>query len=348
MIRAFPIKGHVASYTLMEPVDTVNTKGALQKLGFYKTPKYGMTPYPDRYMFEGLKAFQKEQDFLPDGTMRAGGPTARRIQEVMDGMQTTAREIGEWARAPISTVPVKPATPAFRWPTMNFTPRAGIRDDALTDTENVDAPGIIGGSKRLRHRRETPERSLAKNSRNMDRLDQMSSDAVGIADESPLKETHADSTLQSDQQPTTPNKQEPHIPVYKPPPLANPIKGGKLRGSDSKFGAGYFGASRLRNGILGIHEGIDISADSGAPAMAVVTGEVTKVGNAYKADPQYPEAPNYRYIEIKTDSGYYVRQFYIAPSVKVKDLVTAGETVIGQVQDLGSGPIKGLPLAMVL
>lgn len=118
MIRAVPIKGHVASYSLMEPEDTVNTKAALQKLGFYKTPKYGMTPYPYRYMFEGLKAFQEEQDLLPDGTMRAGGPTARRMQEKMDEIQRIGREMSGRAKPTIAGVPKTRATsaaPAFRW-----------------------------------------------------------------------------------------------------------------------------------------------------------------------------------------------------------------------------------------
>ncbi len=34
-----------------------------------------MTPYPDTRMFDGLKAFQKENGLKIDGMMKPGGPT---------------------------------------------------------------------------------------------------------------------------------------------------------------------------------------------------------------------------------------------------------------------------------
>ena len=39
--------------------DVLKLKQNLQQLGYYKTPKYGMTGYTDDETFEGIKKFQK-------------------------------------------------------------------------------------------------------------------------------------------------------------------------------------------------------------------------------------------------------------------------------------------------
>jgi hypothetical protein len=54
--------------------DTTAIKAGLQRLGFYEEPSYGMTPYPDDRMFEGLKALQARMGLEATGTIRPGGP----------------------------------------------------------------------------------------------------------------------------------------------------------------------------------------------------------------------------------------------------------------------------------
>jgi peptidoglycan hydrolase-like protein with peptidoglycan-binding domain len=55
--------------------DVKKVKSALLKLGYYQTPKYGMTPYPDEELFRAVKAFQKDKGLKVDGIMRPDGET---------------------------------------------------------------------------------------------------------------------------------------------------------------------------------------------------------------------------------------------------------------------------------
>jgi len=54
--------------------DTLTIKSALQRLGLYATPRYGMTPYPDEAMIAGLKAVQARLGREATGSIRPGGP----------------------------------------------------------------------------------------------------------------------------------------------------------------------------------------------------------------------------------------------------------------------------------
>lgn len=95
------------------------------------------------------------------------------------------------------------------------------------------------------------------------------------------------------------------------------------RGCDA-FGCGDYGASRGSRD----HRGIDYAATPGEDVVAVIGGEVTRIGWPYaNAD--------YRYIEITSDDGYVVREMYVSPDANlvVGSQVTQGE-VIGTVQSL--------------
>ena len=95
------------------------------------------------------------------------------------------------------------------------------------------------------------------------------------------------------------------------------------RGCDG-FGCGHYSAPRGSRD----HAGIDYEANAGADVVAVIGGEVTRIGWPYaNAD--------YRYIEITTDDGYVVREMYVSPDANlvVGSQVTQGE-VIGTVQSL--------------
>ena len=60
--------------------DVLAMKGALGSLGEYELPSYGMTPYPDTPMFEGMKRFQKKNGLTVDGIARPGGPTEATVK----------------------------------------------------------------------------------------------------------------------------------------------------------------------------------------------------------------------------------------------------------------------------
>ena len=63
--------------------DVGRVKEALQTLGYYATPSYGMTQYPDEAMFRGIERFQEHHGLTKDGIMKPGGPTANRLGLVL-------------------------------------------------------------------------------------------------------------------------------------------------------------------------------------------------------------------------------------------------------------------------
>ncbi len=73
------IKGHVAGSARVGPEDTLSTKKALHDLGYYDIPDYGMTPFPDQPMFDGIAEVQKKNDLFHDRAMSPGGETETAI-----------------------------------------------------------------------------------------------------------------------------------------------------------------------------------------------------------------------------------------------------------------------------
>ncbi|TAN73371.1 MAG: peptidoglycan-binding protein [Magnetospirillum sp.] len=64
------------------PEDVWNVKTTMNDLGYYDPPaSYGMTPWPDTPMFEGIKTFQKDHGLDVDGVMYPDGPTVKAINE---------------------------------------------------------------------------------------------------------------------------------------------------------------------------------------------------------------------------------------------------------------------------
>lgn len=59
-----------------DPGDILRTKQALNRLGHYSMPSYGLTEYPDEPLFQGLETFQDRYGLNRDGIMKSGGETA--------------------------------------------------------------------------------------------------------------------------------------------------------------------------------------------------------------------------------------------------------------------------------
>ena len=59
--------------------DTRRTKQALLDLGYFETPSYGLTDYPDEALFTAIEKFQTEYDLRRDGIMKPGGETATEL-----------------------------------------------------------------------------------------------------------------------------------------------------------------------------------------------------------------------------------------------------------------------------
>ena len=76
---SFHLNDTLASSGRADPHDTMRAKKALKNLGYYETPDYGMTEYPDTPLFDGVIRFQRDNHLTTDGVMMPGGPTARAI-----------------------------------------------------------------------------------------------------------------------------------------------------------------------------------------------------------------------------------------------------------------------------
>ncbi len=73
----------VVSQTRARPVDVLNVKRALNRMGFYDVPDYGMTPYADRTMFDGIRRFQRAKGLRVDGVMERGRATERAMNDAL-------------------------------------------------------------------------------------------------------------------------------------------------------------------------------------------------------------------------------------------------------------------------
>lgn len=51
----FRLKSTIGRSYRVDPDDTRRTKETLRELGYYETPSYGITPYPDEPMFRGIE-----------------------------------------------------------------------------------------------------------------------------------------------------------------------------------------------------------------------------------------------------------------------------------------------------
>lgn len=59
------------------PEDVEKVKKRLGRDGYYDTPPYGITPYPDQPLFDGIRKFQRDNGLEIDGVMNPDGETLR-------------------------------------------------------------------------------------------------------------------------------------------------------------------------------------------------------------------------------------------------------------------------------
>ncbi len=69
------LKRPVAADSPADEDDILSTKKELKRQGYYTEPDYGLTPYPDQPLFDGIRSFQKDNDLKVDGVMNPKGET---------------------------------------------------------------------------------------------------------------------------------------------------------------------------------------------------------------------------------------------------------------------------------
>lgn len=67
-----------------DPQDILAVKKALVRTGHYEIPDYGLTPYPDKHLFNAIKSYQKSAGLKVDGIMKPQGETIRHLNEEDD------------------------------------------------------------------------------------------------------------------------------------------------------------------------------------------------------------------------------------------------------------------------
>jgi len=84
----------LATNSNCHPQDVLAAKTFLQDQGFYEAPEWGLSEFPDRALFNAIKAFQKSQGLKVDGVMKPEGETEAATQSI----QATALELQNMGR----------------------------------------------------------------------------------------------------------------------------------------------------------------------------------------------------------------------------------------------------------
>lgn len=84
MTKRFSLKTPLAANTHVDLDDAIKTKIALQRLGYYKAPGYGMTPYPDAQLFDAVSNLQRDKGMRATGEVRPGEDTEKAIRTALD------------------------------------------------------------------------------------------------------------------------------------------------------------------------------------------------------------------------------------------------------------------------
>ena len=82
MYDLFKLKSPIGRSYNTDPEDVRKTKKALSDLGYYEEPDFGITPYPNTSMMNGLENFQRDFGLRLDGVMKPGGETAQMLGSV--------------------------------------------------------------------------------------------------------------------------------------------------------------------------------------------------------------------------------------------------------------------------
>jgi len=120
MHRPFRLKRPIGPDSNMDLDDVLNTKRALKDLDFMSVPKYGLTPYPDQPMIDGIKSFQRKNKLRVDGVMKPDGPTLKSLNQTLAERQPPSRLPNSLSKVPLpaqrgllNTV-LKPSNPLAR------------------------------------------------------------------------------------------------------------------------------------------------------------------------------------------------------------------------------------------
>lgn len=105
----FNVGSTVSPSSNMKADDVLKTKSALNAVGSYKVPEFGITDVPDMGMIDGLKTFQANNGLKVDGIMKPGGPTENALGQTLAKQGISTSDL--LAKAKVLNVTPKPDVP---------------------------------------------------------------------------------------------------------------------------------------------------------------------------------------------------------------------------------------------
>lgn len=96
----FNIKSTLGRDYSVDLNDSLRAKKALRELGYFETPEFGLTPYPDHRLFDALVRFQTDHGLRRDGVMRPQGETAAVLGNALaaERRSTKGRQVSKSSR----------------------------------------------------------------------------------------------------------------------------------------------------------------------------------------------------------------------------------------------------------
>jgi peptidoglycan hydrolase-like protein with peptidoglycan-binding domain len=146
----------------------LTAKTLLQRLGYYETPEWGISPYPDAALFKAVRAFQSAQSLAADGVIKPHGETEARLHATATRLQSLdLQSMGRNGDTLLA----------------HITPAEAQLLDAVTDGGSINPQtgllefwGRMGGSKHSREQRDQADARAASLSGIAGNSDQNGSD----------------------------------------------------------------------------------------------------------------------------------------------------------------------------
>lgn len=79
MSNPYKLKSVIDANARAEEDDVLAVKTALNDLGYYRKPEWGITSYPDWAMFDAIEQFQADHGLRNDRVMKPGGETEKEL-----------------------------------------------------------------------------------------------------------------------------------------------------------------------------------------------------------------------------------------------------------------------------
>lgn len=91
MTHLLRLKSAISRSHNTEPEDILSTKWALNRVGFYNVPEWGMTSIGDENLISGIRNYQKVRGLSVDSTMKPGGETESDLNRTLKELELAAQ-----------------------------------------------------------------------------------------------------------------------------------------------------------------------------------------------------------------------------------------------------------------